>query len=148
VFARAPDLNRREEAMDRSAILRVVADILLTTHVAFVAFVICGLLLIVWGGFRRWNWIRNPWFRMLHLAAIGVVVVQAWFGVICPLTTWEMSLREEAGDQTYGGTFIAHWLQNLLYYEAPPWVFVVCYTVFGLIVVGTWFGFRPRPFRA
>lgn len=134
--------------MDRSAILQVVADILLMTHVAFVAFVIFGLLLIVCGGIRRWNWIRNPWFRLMHLVAIGVVVVQAWLGVICPLTTWEMSLREQAGVQSYGGTFIAHWLQELLYYEAPPPVFVVCYTLFGLVVVSTWFGFRPRPFRA
>lgn len=133
--------------MDRSAFFRVVADRVLMTHVAFVAFVIFGLFLIVCGGFRRWNWIRNPWFRMMHLVAIGVVVVQAWCGVICPLTTWEMSLREQAGDQTYGGTFIAHWLHKLLYYEASPWAFVVCYTIFGLVVVSTWFGFRPRPFR-
>lgn len=134
--------------MDRGAILRVIADIVLTTHVTFVAFVIFGLFLIVCGGFRRWNWIRNPWFRMMHLGAMGVVVVQAWIGVICPLTTLEMSLRERAGDVTYRATFVAHWLQKLLYYEAPPWVFVVCYTLFGLVVVSTWFGFRPRPFRA
>ena len=133
--------------MNRSAILRVVADVVLITHVAFVAFVVIGLLLIVCGGFRRWNWIRNPWFRTAHLAATGVVVAQAWFGVICPLTTLEMSLRERAGDVTYGGTCIAHWLQKLLYYEAPPWVFVVSYTLFGLVVVGSWIGFRPRPFR-
>jgi hypothetical protein len=133
--------------MNRSAILRVVADVVLITHVAFVAFVAIGLLLIVCGGFRRWNWVRNPWFRMAHLAATGVVVVQAWFGVICPLTALEMSLRERAGDGTYGGTCIAYWLQKLLYYEAPPWAFVVSYTLFGLAVVGSWIGFRPRPFR-
>lgn len=128
--------------------LRVAADLILVTHVVFVAFVVLGLLLIVCGGFLGWRWIRNPWFRTGHLAAIGVVVAQAWFGVICPLTTWEMNLRAQAGDETYGGTFIAHWLQKLLYYEAPPWVFALCYTIFGLMVVGTWVGFRPRPFRA
>ncbi len=134
--------------MDRSTLLRALADLVLVTHVAFVGFVIVGLLLIVCGGFRKWQWIRNPWFRLAHLAAIGLVVVQAWFGVICPLTTLEMWLRRQAGDEAYGGTFIAHWLQKLLFYQAPPWVFVVCYTVFGLVVVGTWIGFRPRPFRS
>ena len=133
--------------MNRSAILRVVADVVLITHVAFVAFVVIGLLLIVCGGFRRWNWIRNPWFRTAHLAATGVVVAQAWFGAICALTTLEMSLRERAGGGKYGGTCIAYWLQKLLYYEAPPWAFVVSYTLFGLAVVGSWIGFRPRPFR-
>ena len=133
--------------MNRSAILRAVADGVLITHAAFAAFVVIGLLLIVCGGFRRWHWIRNPWFRMAHLAAIGVVAVQSWLGVVCPLTTLEMSLRERAGEATYGGTCIAYWLQRLLYYEAPPWVFVVSYTLFGLVVVGSWIVFRPRPFR-
>ncbi len=134
--------------MNRSAILRGLADLVLITHVAFVAFVIFGLLLIICGGIRKWNWIRNPWFRMAHLAAIGVVVVQAWFGVICPLTTLEMSLREQAGDETYHGTFIAYWLQKLIFFRAPAWVFMVCYSVFGLAVVSSWIGFRPRPFHS
>ncbi len=126
---------------------RTFADLLLITHVGFVAFVIVGLLLILCGGFCGWRWIRNPWFRAAHLAGIALVVVQAWFGVICPLTTLEMHLREKAGDQTYEGTFIAHWLQKLLYYQAPPWVFIVCYTLFGLAVVGSWLKFRPHSFR-
>lgn len=133
--------------MNQSATLRIIADIVLITHAAFVAFVVSGLLLILCGGFRRWKWIRNPWFRMAHLVAIGVVVVQAWLGVICPLTTIEMSLRERAGDVTYDGTFVAHWLQKLLFYEAPPWVFVVAYTLFGLAAVGSLVGFRPRSIR-
>lgn len=126
---------------------RTLADLVLMTHVSFVAFVIIGLFAILWGGAAGWRWIRNPWFRAVHLAAIAVVVVQAWLAVICPLTTLEMHLREKAGDATYDGAFIAHWLQKLLYYEAPPWVFVVCYTLFGLAVLGSWLKFRPRPFR-
>lgn len=126
---------------------RALADLVLITHAAFVAFVVLGLFAILCGGFLGWRWVRGPWFRALHLAAIALVVIQAWFGVICPLTILENHLREMAGDETYGGTFIAHWLRRLLYYDAPPWVFVVCYTIFGLTVIGTWLKFRPRPFR-
>ena len=126
---------------------RTFADFVLMAHVSFVAFVIAGLLAILVGGACGWRWIRNPWFRALHLAGIGLVVAQAWLGVICPLTTLEMYLREKAGESTYRGTFIAHWLQKLLYYEAPAWVFAVCYTLFGLAVVASWVKFRPRPFR-
>jgi hypothetical protein len=128
-------------------VLRFAADLVLVTHVAFVAFVILGLGLILWGGCRGWGWIRNPWFRAAHLAAIGVVVLQAWCGAICPLTTLEMQLRERAGEATYSGAFIAHWLQTLLYYEAPPWAFAIAYTVFGLLVMASWIRWRPRPFR-
>ena len=125
---------------------RILADLVLITHVAFVAFVVAGLLAILIGGAAGWRWVRNPWFRAGHLAGMALVVVQAWLGVICPLTTLEMYLREQAGDSTYRGSFIAHWLQRLLYYEAPPWVFVVAYTVFGAAVVVGWMKFRPRPF--
>ena len=133
--------------MDDSA-YRTFADFVLMTHVSFVAFVIVGLLAILVGGAYGWRWIRNPRFRALHLAGIALVVVQAWLGVICPLTMLEMYLREKAGESTYSGSFIAHWLQRLLYYEAPAWVFAVCYTLFGSGVVASWVKFRPRPFRS
>jgi hypothetical protein len=126
---------------------RVLADLVLVAHVAFVAFVISGLILILVGGVRGWSWIRNPWFRIAHVFAIGLVVLQAWLGVVCPLTNLEMSLRERAGDATYAGSFMAFWLQKLLYYEAPPFVFAVCYTLFGLAVLGSWCLVRPRGFR-
>jgi len=90
----------------------LLADGVLVTHVAFVGFVVIGLALILLGGLRRWSWVRNRWFRRTHLAAIGLVVVQAWLGIICPLTNLEMFLREKAGDATYQDTFIAHWLHR------------------------------------
>lgn len=121
------------------------ADALLFLHVLFVAFVVLGLAAILIGKFRGWSWIRNAWFRLAHLVAIGVVVLQSWFGMICPLTTWEMALRQRAGDTVYAGTFISHWLDAILYYQAPAWVFAVCYTVFGALVLVSWFRVRPRP---
>lgn len=126
---------------------RLLADGVLITHFAFIAFVGGGLLLILCGGLRGWKWIRNPWFRASHLAAIAVVVIQAWFGIICPLTTLEMHLRDQAGDATYNGTFVAHWLRRLVFFDAPLWGFAVGYTLFGLAVIGSWWRFRPGPFR-
>ena len=122
----------------------LVADAVLLLHVLFVAFVIAGLALILAGKAFRWSWVRNPWFRLAHLLAIVVVVVQSWFGAICPLTTLEMMLRSRAGDTVYPGSFVAHWLEAILYYRAPAWVFAVCYTLFGAVVIGSWFWVRPR----
>jgi hypothetical protein len=104
-----------------------------------------GLVLILAGGALGWGWVRVRGFRLAHLAAIAVVVLQSWLGAICPLTTLEMALRERAGQSTYPGSFIAHWVESALYYQAPAWVFVVCYTVFGGLVLGAWFWVRPRP---
>ena len=126
---------------------RLIADLILIMHVAYVAFVILGLALVLIGGVCSWQWVRNPWFRYLHLISIGIVVLQSWLDFTCPLTSLEMYCRAKVGDLTYEGTFIAHWFHQLLYFDAPPWCFTMGYTFFGFIVVGSWFGVRPRPIR-
>ena len=131
--------------LDRFYLL--AADTILFTHTLFVAFVVFGLIFILIGKLHSWSWVRNRWFRLAHLACIGVVVLQAWLGAICPLTIWEMALRERAGDAVYSGSFIAHWLESILYYRAPEWVFVVCYSLFGALVAACWFWVPPRPFN-
>lgn len=125
----------------------VAADLVLYLHLSFVVFVVVGLVLIFAGGLLGWSWIRNRWFRLAHLLAIAIVVLQAWLGVICPLTTLEMWLRARAGDAVYPGSFIAHWVEEILYYDAPAWVFTLCYTVFGLLVLASWVWIRPHPIR-
>ncbi len=132
--------------MDDTLYYRMAADGLLLLHVAFMLFVVVGLALIIFGGFRHWEWVRNPWFRSAHLAAIAVVVAQAWLGRVCPLTVWEMALRVRGGDAAYRGAFVAHWLEELLYYEAPHWAFALAYTLFAGLVVTTWWQVRPRTF--
>ena len=122
----------------------VAADAILLMHVIFVLFVVFGLVLIYAGRWRGWDWVHRFWFRVSHLAAIGFVVVQSWLGEICPLTIWEMNLRDRAGGAVYEGAFIGHWLQTLLYYDAPLWVFTLVYTGFGLLVLASWFWIPPR----
>lgn len=130
--------------MDDEILYLLAADAILVTHALFVGFVVLGLMLIFIGKWRGWNWVTYFWFRMAHLLAIAVVVLQSWLGVICPLTIWEMDLRTMAGEAAYSGSFIAHWLERLLYYRAPDWVFVLLYTGFGALVVASWIWIRPR----
>ena len=125
-------------------LLLLLADTLLVLHVLFVAFVVLGLVTIYAGYFFNWRWVRNRVFRIVHLCAIGYVVVQTWLGVVCPLTTWEMVLRAEAGAVTYSGSFIQYWLHSLLYFTLPEWAFVVVYTLFGSLVLASWFVVKPR----
>jgi Protein of Unknown function (DUF2784) len=122
---------------------QLLADVVLILHFAIVAFVVGGLVLTIVGNLRAWRWVNALWFRLAHLAAIGIVVVQAWLGAICPLTSLEMWLRANARQTTYSGSFIEHWLGRLLYYEAPSWVFILAYSLFGLLVVATWWRFPP-----
>ena len=130
--------------MDGRLFHQLAADGLLILHVGFILFVVLGLACIVAGWARGWRWTRSPWFRAVHLAAIGVVVLQAWLGIICPLTTWEMHFRELAGEYTYSGSFIEHWLHRLIFFQAPSWVFAACYSVFGALVAVTWWLYPPE----
>ncbi|WP_441316757.1 DUF2784 domain-containing protein [Halomonas sp. hl-4] len=130
--------------MSEQWLLLLLADAMLIIHVLFVAFVVLGLFAVYAGYFLKWRWVRNRVFRIVHLCAIGYVVVQSWLGAVCPLTTWEMALRAEAGAATYTGSFIQHWLQSLLYYSAPEWMFVVGYSVFGGLVLASWWVVRPH----
>ena len=123
---------------------QLLADIVLVLHFAVVLFVVGGLMAVLVGNWLGWRWVNNLWFRLAHLAAIGYVVVQSWFGITCPLTTLESWLREQAGLPSYSESFIEHWVQDLLFYQAPFWVFALVYTVFGALVLLSWWFYPPR----
>jgi len=127
---------------------QLIAETVMVSHFLFVLFVVFGLLLIVAGGIRRWRWVRNKAFRIVHLGAILIVVLQSWLGMVCPLTHIENWARNAAGEQPYDGGFIAHWVERLLYFDAPGWVFGVAYTLFGAAVVAAWFMVPPKSRRA
>jgi hypothetical protein len=122
----------------------LLADAVLLLHFGIVVFVVGGLVVIVAGNLRGWRWVNRWWWRLVHLAAILVVVAESWFGVMCPLTTLEPWLRARSGSTAYRQGFVETWVQALLFYDAPGWVFTFAYTVFGLAVVGVWLRYPPR----
>jgi len=123
---------------------RILADVVVMVHFVYVAFVIIGLVLTLAGAALHWRWVRNFWYRVMHLAMIGVVVAEAWCGVVCPLTTWENDLRKLAGQAAYSGGFIANLLHDAMFFEADPWVFTLCYSLFGLAVLVTFLFVPPQ----
>lgn len=120
------------------------ADAVLVLHFAIVVFVVGGLVAVLAGNWLGWRWVNNWWFRLTHLAAIAFIVIQTWLGQWCPLTTLESWLRMQAGAGSYTESFIEHWLQRAIFFEAPFWVFTLIYTVFGLLVVLAWRVYPPK----
>lgn len=123
---------------------QMLADTVLLVHFAVVTFVVGGLIMIVAGNLRGWQWVNGWLFRLAHLAAIAFVVAQTWLGQLCPLTTLESWLRVQAGALPYSQSFIEYWVQRAIFYEAPFWVFTLAYTIFGLLVAAAWWRFPPR----
>jgi hypothetical protein len=125
-----------------------LADLVVAVHVAYVSFVVVGLAAILLGAALGWNWVRNPWFRGIHLAAIVIVALEAVAGVDCPLTVWEDALRRSAGQEVVQQSFIGRWLHALIFYDFPPWAFTTAYVSFALVVLLTLFLVPPRWSRA
>ena len=121
------------------------ADLLLVIHFLYVSFVVLGFLVIWIGHLFKWRLVYNFYFRFFHLVAIGVVMLQAILGSICPLTIWEDNLRLLANEaDRYEESFVQHWLQKILYYEISLETFAVIYTVFFVLVLLSFWIVRPN----
>ena len=118
----------------------MVADVLVAVHLCLVAFIVGGLVLVWAGAPLNWRWIRNPWFRYLHLGAIAFVALEGVLGVACPLTVWEDMLRGGARPES----FVARWVHRLLFYRAPEWVFTAAYVLWTLATLATLRFVPPR----
>ena len=106
-------------------IYRLLADVVVLLHFAFLLFVVLGGLLTL-------RWWKAAWFH-LPAAAWG-----AWVELhlrYCPLTPLENFLRARAGLDTYGGGFIDHYIMPVIY---PPGLTPGLQTVFGLLLVASY----------
>jgi polyferredoxin len=118
----------------------LLADALLAAHFLIAAFIVAGLILVWLGAALGWQWTRNPWFRYLHLGAIAFVAAEAVAGIACPLTVWEDLLRGGVRPES----FVGRWVQRLLYYQAPEWVFTVAYVLWTAATLLTLWLVPPR----
>jgi hypothetical protein len=120
----------------------LLADLVVGVHVAYVAYILLGIVLILAGVWRRWGWVRNPWFRLTHLAAILIVILELIFATNCPLTVLEARLRLLAGQPVSEATFIGRLMHYLLFVAVPGWVAPLIYIGCGL-VIGAVFAIAP-----
>jgi drug/metabolite transporter superfamily protein YnfA len=103
-------------------VYNVLANVILLVHFLFIAFVICGGLLVI-------HW---PRLAVVHLpAAVWGAVVEI-FGWVCPLTPLENHFRLLAGNSSYSGDFIARYLIPVIY---PENLTATIQQVFGGLVI-------------
>ncbi len=146
-----------------------LANVIIFLHVLFVGIVVLSVPAILLGWWRKWTWVRNFWFRLIHLLMITVVVVETVFGVPCPLSVWERDLRLAGGqleyernedgtnkenqngkwilkgNKEYDNDFVARLLNRIIFYEGVPTaVLEVSYYCFGAMILLTLFLVPPR----
>ena len=125
----------------------LLADAVVALHLAYIAYVLGGLLVVLVGLIGKWEWVRNPWFRLTHLTAILIIVLELVFQTACPLTVWEMQLRGAAGQPVSEGTFVGRLMHHLIFAAVPGWVAEAVYIGFAVAIVITFILAPPR-FRA
>ena len=82
-----------------------LADVVLVAHLAFVAFVVLGGLLVL----------RRPALAWAHVPCVAWAAFVELAGIVCPLTPLEVSLRRAGGEAAYAGDFVGHYVTALLY---------------------------------
>lgn len=87
---------------------RLLADLVVVVHLAFIVFVAVG-------GLLTWRWPRVSW---LHVPTVVWAVGTVTIGFPCPLTPLEKFLRHLAGEEGYGGGFVDHYIEGVLYPES------------------------------
>ncbi len=125
-------------------VYRILADATVVIHALLAAFAVLGLLVVPVGWVAGWRWIRNAWFRSVHLGLIAVIAAFPLIGGLCPLTDLENWLRKQGGVATYPGSFVAHWVHELLFVEVSPRVIAGSYTAFAVVVLLTFLFIPPR----
>ena len=129
-----------------------LANLVLILHALLATFVVGGWLITVIGGLCGWQWVRNFWFRAIHLLVVSVIVLESVFGTVCPLTRWEEQLRNLAGqegtDELEQLGFLLYYLRRILFlpdhWEWSQTVLMWAYIAFGVGVLATWIFFPPR----
>ena len=118
-----------------------LSQAVLALHLAVIAFNVLGLAAIPLGAAMGWRWVRVPGWRALHLASWAVVAIQAVAGRACFLTLWQ--------DQLTGGgatepPLIMRWVNSVIYWPLPIWVFAAVYIALFAAVAALWWIVPPR----
>lgn len=122
----------------------MAALLVLALHLAIIAFNVAGCIVVPVGAWRGWRWVHAFWWRLAHLLSFAVVAAQALAGRACFLTIWQGDLAGHA----HASPLIATWIDRLVYWPLPLWVFAVAYVVLFIYVIALWVWVRPRRARA
>jgi len=117
-----------------------LGQMVLGVHLVVIAFNVLGLIAIPLGAARGWRWVRIRWWRLLHIASWAVVALQAVIGRACFLTLWQDKLTGASGEPP----LIMRWVNSLIYWPLPIWVFGVAYLALFALVIALWWLVPPR----
>jgi len=119
----------------------------LLLHLGIISFNVFWIVAIPLGAWRGWCFVYAFWWRALHLGILSAVALQAILHRACFLTIWQIDLLQSAGSSISSGPLISGWINRLIYWPLPLWLFALFYVAVCIYVLLLWWLVPPRRTR-
>ena len=120
-------------------------EAVLAVHVAIILFNVFGLVAVPIGAICNWRFVHILWWRVLHVLSLAAVAAQALAGQACFLTVWQDEL---AALQQPTEPLIVRWVNQVVYWQLPIWVFALLYLIAFVYAVALLWLVPPQRLRS
>ena len=117
----------------------IFSEIVLLFHFCIFLFIILSFILIPLGYYQKWEWVKNKYYRLIHLVLMGIVFIETILGFMCPLTILENFLRNDIEINNK----ITKIIHQIMYWGLPTYQFIILYLLSLLYLIFLWFFFKP-----
>ncbi len=117
----------------------VFANIISVLHFCIFLFITLCCLLIPLGYKLKWNWVKIRKLRLLHVIMMGFITIETILGIVCPLTSLEIFLR----DENKVGNILNKIIHEIMYWDLPASYFIIIYVLCFLYLIFLWIYFKP-----
>ena len=115
------------------------SEIVLLFHFCIFLFIILSFFLIPFGYYQKWEWVKNKYYRLIHLVLMGIIFIETILGFMCPLTILENFLRNNIEINNK----ITQIIHQIMYWNLPTYQFIILYLLSLLYLIFLWFFFKP-----
>ena len=117
----------------------ILSEIVLLLHFSIFLFMILSFILIPYGYYKNWEWVKNIYFRSIHLILMGIILIETILGFMCPLTILENFLRANKKIDNIFSKII----HQIMYWDFTNYQFIILYLLSLSYIIFLWFFFRP-----
>ena len=115
------------------------SEIVLLFHFCIFLFMIISFFLIPLVYYQKWKWVKNKYYRLIHLILMGIIFIETILGFMCPLTVLENFLRNNIEINNK----ITQIIHQVMYWNLPTYQFTILYLLSLLYLIFLWFFFKP-----
>ena len=117
----------------------IFSEIVLLFHFSIFLFMILSFILIPLGYHKKWKWVKNKYYRLIHLVLMGIIFIETILGFMCPLTILENFLRNDIKINNK----ITQIIHQIMYCDLPTYQFITLYLLSLSYLIFLWFFFKP-----